>query len=266
MWRISIVLLTMVYLIGGCTSVPNVTSSDEEEQEKNWGEVVGSLLPSDPVPKEIKLNAGNYIVAEIQHVRDGDTLTVYNLDTSQLTNDNHEKQIEDELRKNEGSLGVRFISIDAPEITNGKEEYYGVEAKDAVEKLLYNDKVILEIDPLALFDNYGRLIAHVYTTEGASVQKYLLSNGLARVAYLYDDYKYTRDYREAEKNALNKKLNIHSIDGYVKWDEIAGYDMNAVEKPRWNLIEETPAPEEVVEKLSELEFFDFFNFGISGSR
>lgn len=266
MRRITVTILILVFFLGGCTSVPNVNSSESQERKIEWDDVVGSLLPSDPVPSEIKLKKGVYMTADVSHVRDGDTIVVRNVDTSYLKDKDRKKIIEDELIKNNGELGVRLISIDTPEITNGKNEYFGKEAKEAVAKLLYSGKVVLELDPAILYDDYSRLIAHTYTMEGINVQKYLLSNGLARVAYLYDDYKYTSEYRHAEKEAKAKKLNIHSINGYVKWDEIAGFDMSVPVNPSWDLMGDPPPPEKVVERMGEIDFSDFFNFGISGSK
>lgn len=263
---VSLTIITIIIFLVGCASVPNVNSSSIEEREVEWSKVIGSLLPSDPVPSEINLRKGVYLVASVETVRDGDSLTVSNVDISYIKDQDRKKQIEHVLIQNNGALGIRMISIDTPEITNGKNEYYGNEAKKAVETLLYNGKVILELDPAALFDNYNRLLAHAYTPEGASLQRYLLSNGLARVAYLYDDYKYTKDYRYAEEEAKSKKLNIHSIEGYVKWDEPAGFNMSVPANPYWEIMKEPPKPESVVERMNELDFIDFFNFGISGSN
>lgn len=261
MTRNILIIVVLFFFISGCSSVPNLNSGDGIERELD--DVMRALIPNDPVPSEIKLKKGVYIVADVQHIRDGDTITVNNIDTSYLDDKSKANEIEKVIKENNGSLGVRFISIDTPEITNGKNEYYGEEAKKAVDKLLFNGKVILELDPAVTFDNYNRLLAHAYTIEGNSVQKHLLNNGLARVAYLYDDYKYTTDYRKAEERARNKKLNIHSIEGYVKWDEIAGFDMT-VPVGEWTLPKEPPSPEEVVERMREINLSDFFNFGVSG--
>src|SRR5690606_15091199 len=111
------------------------------------------------------------------------------------------------------------------EITNGKNERFGKEAKDLVNYMLSNGEVWLEIDDKALFDDYDRMLAHVFTPEGESVQLALLKTGLARVAYLYDNYEHVSNYEAAEDSAKAEKLNIHSIEGYVT---DRGFNMNVV--------------------------------------
>ncbi|GLO68468.1 MULTISPECIES: thermonuclease family protein [Oceanobacillus] len=221
-----LVFCLQIIILAACSSTPN-SLGIVDDTEKEWEKSLSSLLPQDPVPNEIKLEDGDYVVANIATVRDGDTLTISNIDTSFIKNVTTQKAIEDEINSSDNAtLGVRLISIDTPEITNGKNELFGTEAKEAVERLVYNGEVYLEIDPKALFDNYDRLIAHAYTTEGISIQKTLLSNGLARTAYLYDDYKYINEYQLAEEQAKTKKQNIYSIDGYVKEEESGGFDMS----------------------------------------
>lgn len=58
------------------------------------------------------------------------------------------------------------------------------------------------------------------------MQKLLLERGYARVAYLFDDYKYVEDYKQAEEMAKRNKIKIHSIPGYVT-DK--GFDMSVAE-------------------------------------
>lgn len=223
--KLILVFCLQIIILAACSSTPN-SLGIVEDTEKDWDKSISSLLPEDPVPDEIKLENGDYVFANIVTVRDGDTLTISNIDTSYIKDVNIQRAIEEEISSDDkGTLGVRLISIDTPEITNGKNELFGAEAKETVESLVYNGKVYLEIDPKALFDNYDRLIAHAYTTDGISIQKTLLSNGLARTAYIYDDYKYTNDYQLAEEHAKTKKLNIYSIDGYVKEEDSGGFDM-----------------------------------------
>lgn len=260
------ILFFFVLIISGCSSsIPNINSTPKEQTNTDWNNTLGSLLPSDPVPSEIKLEDGSYLVAKLNHVRDGDTITVTNVDTSYIAGDSRTKKITELLKRNNNSIGVRFISIDAPEITNGKNEYFGKESKKAVEELLYNGTVILELDDKALFDRYDRLIAHVYTTEGISVQEYLLNNGLARVAYLYDDYKYTKKYRQAEEQARIKKLHIHSIEGYVTSDENGGFDMSVPNGSDWVKSSEIIPFEDVLKGMKEIEWRDLFKFGVDGT-
>lgn len=101
-----------------------------------------------------------------------------------------------------------------------------MEAKQAVENMLSDNDVLLEFDEKAAFDNYNRLLAHVFNSKGESVQLLLLEAGLARIAYLFDDYKYTSEYLAASERANLKRLNVHSIKGYVTNN---GFNMSVIE-------------------------------------
>lgn len=146
-------ILILLLILAGCSSVPNVNSDDTEDKEISWSKRLGSLLSKDPVPSEIKIKKGNNIVAEVVTVRDGDTITISNVDTSNIEDTATANKINSVLKSNGNTLGVRFISIDTPEITNGKNEYFGVDAKETVEEMLYRGTIILELDDKALFDN-----------------------------------------------------------------------------------------------------------------
>ena len=104
---------------------------------------------------------------------------------------------------------VRFLAIDAPEID--KEEPYSIESKEFTCDILKNSKKIyIEFDTNSdNKDKYDRLLAWVWADDKL-VQTELVKNGYAKVAYLYDEYKYTSDLKEFESYAKDKKLNIWS--------------------------------------------------------
>ena len=110
---------------------------------------------------------------------------------------------------NEEEKKVRLIAVDSPEID--KEEPYSIEAREFTCNLLSNSKnVYLEYDKNAdKFDKYERILAWVWA-DNTLVQKELVKNGFARVAYLYNEYKYSTELKEFEVYAQNKKLNIWS--------------------------------------------------------
>jgi micrococcal nuclease len=59
-------------------------------------------------------------------------------------------------------------------------------------------------------DNYGRLLAYV-SVDGKPVQRNLLKEGYARVAYVMNPpYKYLEPFREEERHAKKKKIHIWS--------------------------------------------------------
>lgn len=104
---------------------------------------------------------------------------------------------------------VRFLAIDAPEID--KNEPYSLEAKEYLCNLIKNGKnLYLEYDNKSdKVDKYDRTLAWVWIDD-TLLQTELVKNGYAKVAYLYDDYKYASDLKKIEEYAKDNKLNIWS--------------------------------------------------------
>lgn len=105
---------------------------------------------------------------------------------------------------------VRFLAIDTPEYTKEKEPY-GKEASEftcnAIQKA---ERITLEFDDGATkSDKYGRLLAWIFV-DGELLQKQLVEEGLAEVAYLYGDYAYTSELEEAQQIAKQRGLAIWS--------------------------------------------------------
>jgi micrococcal nuclease len=165
---------------------------------------------------------GEWIVAKVDKVVDGDTIVISQLNVQQVKN----SEVVEELSELDSTVRVRFLAIDTPENTKVK-QLYGKESTELVKHFLEGREVIIEIDPQATFDKYDRLLGHVFTREGANIQQFLLRNGLARVAYLYDEYQYVDDYLAAEKAARAEQLHIHAIEGYVTE---RGFDMDVVDR------------------------------------
>lgn len=63
-------------------------------------------------------------------------------------------------------------------------------------------------------DKYGRLLGYLYS-DGESIQEVLLREGLARVAYVYNDKRHLDRYRELEREAKRFEKGIWSIENYV---------------------------------------------------
>lgn len=107
---------------------------------------------------------------------------------------------------------VRFLGIDAPEIAheNTPADPYGNEARDYTCNILKTAKSIhLEYEQ-SKTDKYNRVLAWVFVDEKL-LNEDLVYKGLAKVAYLYDKYKYTSKLKLAEKKAKIDKLNIWSL-------------------------------------------------------
>ena len=114
---------------------------------------------------------------------------------------------------------ARFLAIDTPE-TKKKVEPYGKEASNYTCKKLKGAKEIkFEYDKNADKDKYDRYLVWIFV-DGKLLQKELVSKGLAKVAYLYDDYKYTSDLQKLEKEAKSSKIGIWSDYKEESWWEI----------------------------------------------
>ena len=111
-------------------------------------------------------------------------------------------------------ISARFLAIDTPETVhpNKDEEEFGKEASEYTCNKLKNAKEIeLEYDDDSdKTDKYDRHLVWVFVDD-VLLQKKLISKGYASVAYLYGDYKYTKELKEAELEAENNKLGIWSI-------------------------------------------------------
>ena len=102
---------------------------------------------------------------------------------------------------------VRFLAIDTPEID--KNEPFSNDAKEYTCNALKNAKEIyLEYDSSSdKEDKYGRTLAFVHV-DGVLLEKSLIEKGYAKVAYIYGDYTYVDELREAETIAKNNKVGI----------------------------------------------------------
>ena len=122
---------------------------------------------------------------------------------------------------------VRFLAVDTPETkhpTKG-EEPYGKEASDyTCNRLKEGNKIELEYDDNSTkTDKYKRYLAWVFVDDNL-LQAELVKNGLAEVAYLYGDYKYTDLLKDYEQTAIATKVGMHSdtdTSSYTKDKEVS---------------------------------------------
>lgn len=108
---------------------------------------------------------------------------------------------------------VRFLAIDTPETkhpTKG-EEPYGKEASNyTCNRVKEAQKLELEFDANSdKKDKYDRYLAWIFVDDNL-LQAELIKNGLAEVAYLYGDYKYTDLLKDYEQTAINSKVGKYS--------------------------------------------------------
>ena len=125
------------------------------------------------------------------------------------------------IYKNE-EITARFLAIDTPETVHPtkEEEEYGKEASEyTCKKIKEANKITLEFDDDSdEKDKYGRYLVWIFV-DGNLLQEKLVSKGLASVAYLYGDYKYTDKLEKAEQLAEENKLGIWNIDSNEQVEE-----------------------------------------------
>ena len=115
------------------------------------------------------------------------------------------------IKVNKEEKFVRMLAIDTPESVKepNKVEYYGKESSEyTCNKLTNAKKIELEYDENSdKEDKYGRILAWVFVDDEL-LQKELVARGYAKVAYLYNDYKYTNTLIENQELAQSKNLGI----------------------------------------------------------
>ncbi|WP_280946678.1 thermonuclease family protein [Enterococcus faecalis] len=113
---------------------------------------------------------------------------------------------------------VRFLLVDTPETVNPKTKVQtlGLEASKRTKELLSTaSEITFEYDSGDKTDRYGRVLGYIFV-DGTLLQKTLVSEGLARVAYVKEpNTKYLLELEEAQEKAKNESLGIWSIPGYV---------------------------------------------------
>ncbi|EMW5404062.1 thermonuclease family protein [Enterococcus faecalis] len=113
---------------------------------------------------------------------------------------------------------VRFLLIDTPETVkpNTKVQPFGLESSKRTKELLSTaSEITFEYDSGNKTDRYGRVLGYIFV-DGTLLQKILVSEGLARVAYVKEpNTKYLLELEEEQEKAKKESLGIWSIPGYV---------------------------------------------------
>lgn len=108
---------------------------------------------------------------------------------------------------------IRFLAVDTPETVHPKKkaEPYGKEASNYTCNRVKNAKKLeIEYDPGSdKLDKYKRILGWIYV-DGSLLQKELIEQGYAKVAYIYGDYLYTNELKNVEKNIKEKKIGVWS--------------------------------------------------------
>ncbi|MGN7387308.1 thermonuclease family protein [Sporosarcina sp. SAFN-015] len=229
-------LLVGILVLGGCVA-PN---DDEELNEKASTEQVEKETSEEKAPKEDSSISEKEDTAEntpaaivkkpASTVKPAPAKKTETSGTTAQVPVKLVKTIDGDTIKvlyNGQEINVRYLLIDTPETNHPRlgKQPFGEEAKERNRQLVNSGALTLEFDIGERIDKYDRLLAYVYV-DGKSVQKTLLAEGLARVAYVYPpNTRHLTPFEEAQKAAKKKGLGIWSIEDYAT---DSGFDSDVV--------------------------------------
>lgn len=112
---------------------------------------------------------------------------------------------------------VRFIAVDTPELRQNDRynpQFFAEEAREfTCNQLKTAERIELEYDPEAdQYDKYGRVIAWVYVDD-VLLQELLITDGYAKVKYIYGDYLYVDRLNRLQSEAKRQKVGIWDDKG-----------------------------------------------------
>ena len=153
------------------------------------------------------------VKATVERVVDGDTMKL-------------------KLDKTKEVVTLRLLLVDTPEsVKKGVDpQPYSIEASNfAKNTLKAGDTVYIEYDEGDKTDKYDRHLGYLwyYSKDDSNWQMFnetLISEGYARVGYIYSQKRHLDEFYKAQDYAKSNKLNIWSVDGYVT---DRGYDVDA---------------------------------------
>ena len=153
------------------------------------------------------------VKATVERVVDGDTMKL-------------------KLDKTKEVVTLRLLLVDTPEsVKKGVDpQPYSIEASNfAKNTLVAGDTVYIEYDEGDKTDKYDRHLGYLwyYSNDNSNWQMFnetLISEGYARVGYIYSQKRHLDEFYKAQDYAKSNKLNIWSVDGYVT---DRGYDVDA---------------------------------------
>lgn len=153
------------------------------------------------------------VKATVERVVDGDTMKL-------------------KLDKTKEVVTLRLLLVDTPEsVKKGVDpQPYSIEASNfAKNTLVAGDTVYIEYDEGDKTDKYDIHLGYLwyYSKDDSNWQMFnetLISEGYARVGYIYSQKRHLDEFYKAQDYAKSNKLNIWSVDGYVT---DRGYDVDA---------------------------------------
>ncbi len=146
--------------------------------------------------------ANKRIPAKVVRVVDGDTMKVSFTEGGKVKEET-----------------IRLLLVDTPESVDPEKpvQPFALDASNYAKTMLTGKDVQLELD-VSERDKYGRLLCYLYIGD-KMFNELLLENGYARVAYIYPpNVKYVDQFREIQKTAQQKGVNIWSVENYAQVD------------------------------------------------
>lgn len=146
--------------------------------------------------------ANKRIPAKVVRVVDGDTMKVSFTEGGKVKEET-----------------IRLLLVDTPESVDPEKpvQPFALDASKYAKTMLTGKDVQLELD-VSERDKYGRLLCYLYIGD-KMFNELLLENGYARVAYIYPpNVKYVDQFREIQKTAQQKGVNIWSVENYAQED------------------------------------------------
>ena len=157
------------------------------------------------------------VKATVERVVDGDTMKL-------------------KLDKTKEVVTLRLLLVDTPEsVKKGVDpQPYSIEASNfAKNTLVAGDTVYIEYDEGDKTDKYDRHLGYLwyYSNDNSNWQMFnetLISQGYARVGYIYSQKRHLDEFYKAQDYAKSNKLNIWYVDGYVtdKGFDVDAYNSN----------------------------------------
>ena len=139
---------------------------------------------------------------------------------------------------NNEEIKVRFLAVDTPETKHPQKgtEPFGPEASEyTCSRLTEANKIELEFDlNSTITDKYSRHLSWIFVDDYL-LQDLLIKEGLAEVAYLYGDYKYTSLLQDHEAVAKANKTGKWG-DYVATASSVTSTNDNPEEEPNYVLI------------------------------
>ena len=133
---------------------------------------------------------------------------------------------------------IRLLAVDTPEIdkNNKPADYYANEASEyTCKRIKEAKKIVLEYDPNSdKQDKYDRVLAWAFL-DGDLLQSDLVENGYAKVAYLYNDYKYTNVLIQKQELASAKNIGVWNTKAKEKYENNESSKTNEIDEKYSNI-------------------------------